>query len=83
MMPLTLQALRQAMAQWREWHDDGLDLTMSVNISARNIQLDLPIQLRSLLEQFEMPGRSLLLEVTESADHQRHRRSRVGSSRSC
>ena len=40
MMPLTLQALRQAMAQWREWHDNGLDLTMSVNISARNIQFD-------------------------------------------
>jgi diguanylate cyclase (GGDEF)-like protein len=67
MMPLTLQALRQAMTQWRAWHDDGLDLTMSVNISARNIQPDLPTQLRSLLEQFRMPGRSLLLEVTESA----------------
>jgi diguanylate cyclase (GGDEF)-like protein len=67
MMPLTLQAMRQAMAQWREWHDDGLDLTMSVNISARNIQFDLPVQLVALLEQFGMPGSSLLLEVTESA----------------
>ena len=51
MMPLTLQALRQAMTQWREWHEDGLDLTMSVNLSARNIQLDLPGHLRSLLER--------------------------------
>lgn len=67
MMPLTLQALRQAMVQWREWHADGLDLTMSVNLSARNIQLDLPGHLRSLLDQHTMPGRSLLLEVTESA----------------
>ena len=67
MMPLTLQALRQAMAQWREWHDNGLELTMSVNISARNIQSDLPVQLLSLLEHFGMPGHSLLLEVTESA----------------
>ena len=67
MLPLTLQALRQAMAQWRGWHDDGLELTMSVNVSARNIQLDLPWHLRSLLEEFDMPGASLLLEVTESA----------------
>jgi len=67
MMPLTLQALRQAVAQWRAWHDDGLDLTMSVNISARNIQFDLPPQLRSILDQFDMPGEALLLEVTESA----------------
>ncbi len=67
MMPLTLQALRQAMGQWRRWYEDGLDLTMSVNISARNIQLDLPTHLRSLLKHFDMPGRSLLLEVTESA----------------
>jgi EAL domain-containing protein (putative c-di-GMP-specific phosphodiesterase class I) len=67
MMPLTLQALRQAMAQWREWHDDGLDLTMSVNISARNIHPDLTTQLGLLLEQFGMPGKALLLEVTESA----------------
>jgi diguanylate cyclase (GGDEF)-like protein len=67
MMPLTLQAMRQAMAQWRHWYEDGLDLTMSVNISARNIQLELPVHLRSLLIEFDMPGSSLLLEVTESA----------------
>jgi len=67
MMPLTLQALRLAMLQWRDWHDEGLDLSMSVNISARNIQLDLPRHLRSLLDEFDMPGSALLLEVTESA----------------
>jgi EAL domain-containing protein (putative c-di-GMP-specific phosphodiesterase class I) len=67
MMPLTLQVLRQAMTQWRVWHEDGLDLTMSVNISARNIQLDLPLHLGILLEEIGMSGESLLLEVTESA----------------
>ncbi len=66
-MPLTLQAMRQAMEQWRRWYEDGLDLTMSVNISARNIQLELPVHLRTLLSDFDMPGSSLLLEVTESA----------------
>ena len=67
-MPLTIQVLRQALAQWREWREIGLDLSVSVNVSARNIaQADLPAQIAVLLAQFEMPGRSLLLEVTESS----------------
>jgi diguanylate cyclase (GGDEF)-like protein len=67
MMPLTLQVLRQAVTQWRAWHEDGLDLMMSVNISARNIHFDLPTHLALLLDELQMPGKSLLLEVTESA----------------
>jgi EAL domain-containing protein (putative c-di-GMP-specific phosphodiesterase class I) len=67
MMPLTLQVLRQAMTQWRQWFEEGLNLTMSVNISARNIQADLPSLLHGLLSEHDMPGESLLLEVTESA----------------
>jgi diguanylate cyclase (GGDEF)-like protein len=68
MMPLTIQVLRQALAQWGEWREHGLELSVSVNVSARNIaQADLPAQVAVLLAQFEMPGRSLLLEVTESS----------------
>jgi EAL domain-containing protein (putative c-di-GMP-specific phosphodiesterase class I) len=40
---------------------------VSVNISARNIHADLPTKVRELLDQFDMPGGSLLLEVTESS----------------
>jgi diguanylate cyclase (GGDEF)-like protein len=67
MMPLTLQVMRQATVQWRQWHDNGLDLTMSVNISARNIQPDFPSYVEEILDEVKMPGTSLLLEVTESA----------------
>jgi diguanylate cyclase (GGDEF)-like protein len=67
MMPLTLQVMRQALAQWREWHEHGLDISVSVNVSARNIQAELPIRVRELLEEFAMPGNLLLLEVTESS----------------
>jgi len=67
MMPLTLRLLRQAISQWRDWQDEGLDVSISVNVSARNIQPELPASIRELLDEFTMPGRSLLLEVTESS----------------
>ena len=67
MMPLTFQLLRQAMGQWRDWRANGLDVAVSVNISARNIQADLSVKVAELLDEFEMTGGSLLLEVTESS----------------
>ena len=67
MMPLTLRLLRQAVSQWRDWQDDGLDVSVSVNVSARNVHTDLTVRIRELLDEFGMPGRSLLLEVTESS----------------
>jgi diguanylate cyclase (GGDEF)-like protein len=67
MMPLTLQLLRQAVCQWRDWQDEGLDVSVSVNLSARNIQPELPARIGELLEEVQMPGPSLLLEVTESS----------------
>ncbi|MGH8980210.1 MAG: putative bifunctional diguanylate cyclase/phosphodiesterase [Acidimicrobiales bacterium] len=66
MMPMTLQVMRQAMEQWKHWHDDGLHLSMSVNVSARNLNSDLATEVVTLLTRYEMPPKSLLLEVTES-----------------
>jgi len=67
MLPLTRQVLRQAMAQWRRWHDGGLDLTLSVNVSARDLGGNLAEEVADLLGDFGMPASALLLEVTESA----------------
>lgn len=67
MLPMTRQVLRQAMEQWRRWHDDGLDLTVSVNISARDLSGNLATEAAQLLARYQMPPSSLLLEVTESA----------------
>ena len=68
MMPLTLQVMRQALAQWRDWQKDGLDLSVSVNVSARNIpgRAGKP-ESKSCSTSSTMPGESLLLEVTESS----------------
>jgi diguanylate cyclase (GGDEF)-like protein len=67
MLPMTRQILRLAMSQWRQWHDNGLDLSLSVNVSARDLNGDLAAEVMALLSLYEMPPMSLLLEVTESA----------------
>lgn len=67
MLPMTRQILRQSMEQWRQWHEDGLDLSISVNVSARDLNGDLSAEVAMLLSRFEVPSHFLLLEITESA----------------
>jgi diguanylate cyclase (GGDEF)-like protein len=67
MRPLTLQVLEKALQQCHEWHQSGLNLTVAVNISARNLQdLDLPADIGRLLASCDVPADSLELEITES-----------------
>jgi len=66
--PLTRWVLTQAIAQWRAWTDEGLDISIAVNISARNLLDDrLPQTISDLLEQYDMEAEYLELEITESA----------------
>jgi diguanylate cyclase (GGDEF)-like protein len=67
MRPLTLYVLERALLQARVWHDEGLELTMAVNLSAPNL-LDqrLPDDVASLLGKTRMGPRWLQLEVTEN-----------------
>ncbi|MDA8297617.1 MAG: EAL domain-containing protein [Actinomycetota bacterium] len=67
MLPLTLQVLHQALEQWCRWHEDGLNLTVSVNVSARNLHAEFLAEVKHLLLQSEMPANCLLLEITESS----------------
>ncbi len=66
--PLTHCVLDTALAQARVLADLGQALTMSVNLSARNL-LDeqLPDEVALLLAKHGIPAGQLLLEVTESA----------------
>lgn len=66
--PLTRHILDTALAQARTWSDAGRPLTVSVNLSARNL-LDqgLPGQVAALLSAHEVAPELLELEVTESA----------------
>ncbi len=65
---LTYYVLRSALQQCEEWQRAGLDLSMSVNISAINIQdPEFPGQVAVLLKEFTVSPAHLELEVTETA----------------
>jgi diguanylate cyclase (GGDEF)-like protein/PAS domain S-box-containing protein len=66
--PLTLYVVDEALRQCRAWRDEGFELSVSVNLSTRNLlDLEFPSQVASLLARWEVePGR-LKLEMTESA----------------
>ena len=65
--PLTLHVLDRALAQARAWMQAGLDLTMAVNVSTRNLlDLTLPDQVETLLELHSVPAAKLELEITET-----------------
>jgi diguanylate cyclase (GGDEF)-like protein len=67
MRPLTSHVLAQALAQWRRWHEEGMDLGIAVNLSAQNFHdLRLPDEIGELLERWRVPARFLQLEITES-----------------
>jgi EAL domain-containing protein (putative c-di-GMP-specific phosphodiesterase class I)/GGDEF domain-containing protein len=66
--PLTLHVLDRALARARAWMQGGLDLTMAVNISTRNLlDLTLPDQVETVLELHSVPPSKLELEFTEAA----------------
>jgi diguanylate cyclase (GGDEF)-like protein len=65
--PLTLYVLDGALRQWRDWQAAGLDIRVSVNLSARNLlDLELPDQVADALQRWEAPPGALVLELTES-----------------
>jgi EAL domain-containing protein (putative c-di-GMP-specific phosphodiesterase class I) len=66
--PLTLHVVEMALRQGRAWRDEGVDLTIAVNLSTRNLlDRELPRRLEELFETADMPPTSLELEVTESS----------------
>lgn len=64
---LTFWALNEALRQSRKWRDKGLDIPISVNLSARNLQeTNLPEQIAELLRNHGTDAKQLELEITES-----------------
>jgi len=67
-VPLTRWALDTAVRQVRAWRDDGLDLGVAVNLSARALHdPDLPAAIAALLAAHAVPAARLRVELTESA----------------
>jgi diguanylate cyclase (GGDEF)-like protein len=64
---LTMFAVQTAVAQARTWREAGMELTVSVNLSTRDlIDVTLPEEIAGLLEQVQVPPYVLELEITES-----------------
>jgi diguanylate cyclase (GGDEF)-like protein len=66
-VPLTFFVLNEALRQCRTWQLEGLDLCVSVNLSARNLlDVHLPDTVGELLGRWEVSPSLLELEITES-----------------
>lgn len=64
---LTDSMFRKSMPCWHDWHRDGFDLTISMNISMDCLsRIDFPEQLLADVESFNIPMERLMLEITES-----------------
>ncbi len=64
---LTLYVLNEGAAQLRQWLDAGFNITVSVNLSARNLQDEwLPEKLNEILTSHQVAPELLTLEITES-----------------
>jgi len=65
---LTRWVIAAAGAQSRAWRDQGLDIAIAVNLSARNVvDESLPDFIRQILEEHAIPDGALELEITETA----------------
>lgn len=59
--------LHHAFAQARRWHDQGVSLSVGVNLSARQfMQDDIVEQVELLLQEHELDASKVDLEITES-----------------
>jgi diguanylate cyclase len=65
--PLTRYVLEEAVRQSREWQLGGLELAVSVNLSARNLlDVEFPDQVERLLSEAGLSPSLLELEITET-----------------
>ena len=65
--PLTRYIIDAALRQARAWRDEGGDIAVAVNLSARDLlDISLPDEVRDLLIKWRIDANRLELEVTES-----------------
>ena len=65
---LSKWVLRSALKQRAEWRDKNIDLTVSVNLSIKDLQdLSIPLLIKDLLLEFQLEPSVLMLEITETS----------------
>jgi diguanylate cyclase (GGDEF)-like protein len=64
---LTMVVMRKALAECRAWREAGLDMSVAVNLSARNLlDLHLVDDVTAAIDEAGVPSSALTLELTES-----------------
>ena len=65
--PLTLYVVEEGLRQCKAWQEEGLTLSVAVNLSMRNLlDLEFPDQVETLIEKWGVDARLLEFEITES-----------------
>ena len=65
---LTVHILEQALRACGSWHRHGIDISVAVNLSARNLaDPSLPHRILAILAASGLPPRQLILEITETS----------------
>tara|TARA_R110002167_G_scaffold19055_8_gene70814 strand:- start:13486 stop:14697 length:1212 start_codon:yes stop_codon:yes gene_type:complete len=65
---LTDTVMSQAISQMKQWHSEGLELSMAVNISPHNLtDLQMPDRFVSIMKAADVDPAYFTLEITETA----------------
>lgn len=65
-VPLSKQVLRVSLETMRAWRDQGHDLTLSVNLSKRQlVETQFLSDLRAQVDELKLPHHRIIFEVTE------------------
>lgn len=65
--PMTLWVLENGIRYCRHWLDQGYEITVAMNLSARNLLDDrIVLDLKKLLQKYNVPPQCCELEITES-----------------
>ncbi len=68
MRKISNRTLSMALAQVRSWREEGMPLTVAVNLSTTNLlDIELVGTVERLLANYDLPAEALILEITESA----------------
>jgi diguanylate cyclase (GGDEF)-like protein len=60
--------LNESTRQWQRWYQQQLDLTIAVNVTARDLMnFDLVKEMQQALEKHDMPAHRIEVEITESS----------------
>jgi diguanylate cyclase (GGDEF)-like protein len=66
--PLFGEVLEESLRAAASWHDAGLEIGVSVNVSAANLyDPELPSIVAAALDRYRLPARTLTAEITETA----------------